>query len=294
MGKLIDLTGQRFGRLIVTGRAASNGCGHHAKWNCVCDCGNQKDVVGKDLRTGKTTSCGCYSREKIHEMFFMDVIGQRFGRLVVLKDLSPRINTSGRKRAMVLCKCDCGNEIAVMKESVTGGTTKSCGCLQKERAAEVQTVHGGASSRLYNVWAAMLRRCENSNSGDYHNYGGRGIKVCEEWHRFENFREWGLANGYDEESKRGQCTIDRIDNNAGYCPQNCRWVDTATQNNNKRSTHFLTYNGETHSITEWAKTAGINREALNARINKYKWPTEKALTIPCRKKLESGENHARV
>ena len=121
----------------------------------------------------------------------------------------------------------------------------------------------------------MIQRCENPNDKGFFRYGGRGITVCEEWaNSFEAFRDWALANGY-----RDDLTIDRIDNDGNYCPENCRWATARTQANNTRKTRFLTYKGETHSVTEWGRILGIKQSTLNMRLNKYKWSIEKALSI---------------
>ena len=124
----------------------------------------------------------------------------------------------------------------------------------------------------------MLQRCYNPNNEHYKDYGGRGIQVCDEWHNENgviNFYHWAMNNGYND-----NLTIDRIDVDGNYCPENCRWVDYKTQNNNKRNTPYIAYNGETHTPSEWADITGISMKAIYDRIIRDKWPVEKALTTP--------------
>jgi len=201
-----------------------------------------------------------------------DLTGQRFGRLVVLYD------TGERKSGNVVwhCKCDCGNEVDVISGNLASGNTTSCGCYNRERAAETHTTHGmaGKEHPVYNTWASMLQRCENPNDSKYKDYGGRGIKVCDEWHDAKVFIEWALANNWEK-----GLSIDRIDNNGNYEPSNCRWVTWKEQARNRRSNHLITFNGKTQSIAAWADETRIPYGTLKARINQYHWPIEQALSV---------------
>lgn len=171
------------------------------------------------------------------------------------------------------CKCDCGNNNIISANKLTSGKTKSCGCLKKETAKPPVIVkHGMSYSRLYQVWKDMKGRCCDLNNKRYANYGGRGIKVCDEWLTFENFCKWALSDGYSDD-----LTIDRINNDGNYEPSNCRWATKKIQANNRRTNHLLTYKGETHTLKEWAEITGINYSTLVARINRLGWSIEKIL-----------------
>jgi len=203
-----------------------------------------------------------------------DLTRQRFGRLTVLHDTGERKD----RKVVWHCRCDCGTEVDVIGRNLTGGHTRSCGCFQRERSAEVHTIHGmsrqGKRHPVYRIWAAMLTRCENPNIKQYKDYGGRGIKVCEEWHNPQVFIGWALANGWRE-----GLLIDRIDNDGNYEPDNCRWVTRKEQARNMRSNRFITFDGKTQSLAAWSDETGIPYGTLESRINKLHWPIERALSI---------------
>lgn len=134
--------------------------------------------------------------------------------------------------------------------------------------------HGACKTRLYKVWADMRQRCNNQNHVKYKSYGARGIKVCEDWNDFSCFREWALSHGYSD-----TLTLDRIDNDKGYYPNNCRWADRFIQQNNTRKNHLITYKGETKTLAQWIVCLGLTRGALNNRL-KHNWSIEEALTKP--------------
>ena len=164
-------------------------------------------------------------------MKLMDLTGQRFERLTVLK----RGENGHRGKVYWLCQCDCGSEIAVRGDHLRKGLIRSCGCLSNETRSQVHRTHGGSHTRLYRVYRTMLARCFNPKNYEYAAYGGRGIRVCDAWKEdYVAFRDWALANGYDEAAPYGECTIDRIDVNGNYEPSNCRWTTMAEQQRNKR------------------------------------------------------------
>lgn len=207
-----------------------------------------------------------------------DLTGQRFGKLVVLEH-------SGRdpKRGhMWKCRCDCGNEAIVLTKSLTSGNRKSCGCLRR-----IPKTHGKRYTKIYHIWLSMKDRCNNERCSDYRFYGGRGIFVCEEWQSFEPFDEWAMANGYED-----GLTIDRIDNNAGYSPENCRWITRKEQCYNRRSNHYIEYNGKTQTITQWAKECGLTEQVLSGRLRNG-WDIDRALHTPT-KKMNRVEYNGRL
>lgn len=159
-----------------------------------------------------------------------DLTGMRFGNLTALKE----VGRSKDRHILWECICDCGKTVIVQSNRLTGNHTKSCGCIQKDAVTKHGDCRVKQKSRLYIVLRSMIARCEHPNRKEYAYYGGRGIKVCQDWKKYESFKEWAFANGYDENADFGKCTIDRINVDGDYEPSNCRWVDMATQNRNKR------------------------------------------------------------
>lgn len=209
---------------------------------------------------------------------FKDLTGKRFGRLTVT---SRAENTkSGQTRWN--CHCDCGNEKMIMGSSLRKGMTTSCGCYRKENLLKCSVKHGKKSTRLYTVWQDMKMRCINPNNEAYKNYGGRGITVCKEWFDFENFYTWAMSSGYDENAEFGKCTLDRIDVNGNYEPDNCRWVNMKSQANNMRKNVNLKYNGEMKTLREWCETLNLSYNTIYGRLMKG-WDTRKAFETPIRK-----------
>ena len=155
------------------------------------------------------------------------LVGKRFGWLTVIAEAG----RSKDRHIRYECVCECGARKVVSGNCLISGKSRSCGCKKN-------TKHGASRlqnrERLYDVWCAMRRRCKGVNSQDYHNYGGRGIKICDEWDEYDNFRKWAYENGYKDDAPKGECTIDRIDVDGDYTPDNCRWVDASMQMFNKR------------------------------------------------------------
>lgn len=182
----------------------------------------------------------------------LDITGKKFGKLTAL-----RFAYKGKRRDHYwLFRCDCGKETVAMKSAVMSGHTKSCGCL-----GGVLT-HGLKRSRPYYIWTNMKTRCYNKNAKKYESYGGRGITVCDEWKNdFMAFYNWAIENGYND-----GLTLDRIDNNGNYCPENCRWATPAEQSRNKRNNIFITYEGETLCLSDMARLHGVKRETAKKRL----------------------------
>lgn len=199
-------------------------------------------------------------------MNFKNLLNKKFGKLTVVS-----LDHLGKGGTFWLCECECGHHKVVRGSHLTAGDVKSCGCLRKEVLDS--TTHGMSYSRLYSSWASIKKRCLLVTNKSYKSYGGRGITICDEWKEsFEAFRDWALANGYDD-----TLTIDRIDNDGNYEPSNCRWVNAKTQARNRSTNTLITFNGETRCVSEWAEMKGMSNGALLERLRKG-WSIERALT----------------
>lgn len=187
-----------------------------------------------------------------------DLTGRKFGTLEVI---GPAENI-GRRTAW-MCRCECGKVKPVTADKLKAGTTVSCGCKKNK-------THGKRRTRLYCIWKNMKQRCGNPNNTAYKDYGGRGISVCREWAEdFGAFYDWAMANGYDDDLQ-----IDRIDNDAGYSPENCRWITQAGNLANTRRNILVEIRGEKHTIAEWARISGVNERTLHHRLRAGKRPEE--------------------
>lgn len=192
----------------------------------------------------------------------INLTGRRFGKLFVVG-----LDHVQGNRTYWKVRCECGVEKAMRADVLK--SAKSCGCLSKENK---YTTHGRSRTRLYSILQNMKDRCYNPNNHAYALYGGRGITVCDEWLGecgAENFMNWALENGYDENAPRGQCTIDRIDNDKGYSPDNCRWADKDIQNYNKRCTRKIIVDGKEKTILDLHDEYGISITTLRSRYWKY-------------------------
>lgn len=230
-------------------------------------CGKEFEVLSKH-KNQIFCSKSCFGKRRRSNL-----VGKQFGKLTVIK----RVECSF-KESYYLCKCECGNEKIIRGAHLTNGKILSCGCWQRQRAAKINWKHGMTNTRLHEIHSGMLKRCYNQNSKPYKNYGARGIKVCDEWKNdFKTFYDWAMINGYQD-----NLTIDRIDVNGNYCPENCRWVNKTTQARNTRNNHFITYNNETHCLSEWAEILNISYRKLSRRFNrdKHNWTIERAFTTP--------------
>lgn len=193
-------------------------------------------------------------------------VGDRFTRLVALE-------RSGRKTPDNKCfyryfKCDCGNIKEIMEYSVYSGYTKSCGCINREISIKINTKHNMSRSRIYHIWNGINMRCLNKNEPSYKYYGGKGITLYKPWKKFINFYKWAISSGYKE-----NLTIDRINNDKGYYPENCRWATIFQQNRNK--SNLIKYNGMCAS--EASLKLGGKPSLIYGRLA-YGWTIEKAFT----------------
>ena len=310
--RIEDLTGRRFGRLVVREFYDIDKY-HRSRWLCECDCGNSKIVPRAALMNGNTSSCGCKSRE------IDDLTGMRFGKLTVIrhdhtdtKGLTywlcecdcpehnrvivsrKHLNDGGTKscgclrhddltgmqfgfltvlyldhiskgRAQWRCRCErCGGEAIVSTTSLKNGSAKSCGCYKREQLGERTRTHGLTNHPLYIIWCGMKERCSDENGVSWSYYGEKGISVCDEWkHSFQSFYDWAMENGWE-------CglTIDRINNDYGYSPWNCQWVNKIAQANNRSNNRLISYAGEVRTIAQWAMLFDINYFTLRAQINR--------------------------
>ncbi len=198
-----------------------------------------------------------------------DLSGREFGFLLVLHRSAERGN--GIKPVVKWeCQCSCGKTIAVKSDSLLSGHTKSCGCKKIK--------HGFSNKeRLYQTWKNMRRRCFDPKNSRYALYGGRGITICPEWSDYSKFREWAISNGYND-----SLTIDRIDVNGNYCPENCRWADAKTQANNVSRNHVIEYEGKRMTMSEFADFIGISYSTLQHRIERG-WDIQSIVTTPQRR-----------
>ena len=207
-------------------------------------------------------------------MKFIDLTGKRFGKFIVIERDKSLVQPSGQTKTRWKCLCECGNVKIVTGSNLKRGNVKSCGCYAKENPSH--TTHGFSKTRIYHEWKGIIARCYNPNTTRYSDYGGRGITVCDEWREdFKKFLEWSAKNGYSE-----NLTIDRIDNNKGYSPDNCRWTTRLIQANNKRNNHRITYNKETHTLSEWSRILNIDYKKLYNRLFTLNWNVERAFSTP--------------
>lgn len=195
-----------------------------------------------------------------------DLIGKKFGKLTIIK----RVENDKNDRTQYLCKCDCGKEKIIRGSSITSGNTRSCGCLSGRK--KTQELY---NTRIYKIWSNIKSRCTNPNYKRFQDYGGRGISVCKDWNKFDNFKDWAMSNGYAD-----NLTIDRIDNNGNYEPNNCRWVTQKINSHNKRNNLYFTHQNKTQCLKEWAEELNIDYILLYNRIIKRKWNFEKAIITP--------------
>ena len=261
----LDIIGSKFNSFTVVSFEYSkkNKYQFDYFYKCKCECGKEIIVSRHSLINGITKNCGCKHNLE-------SLLGKKIGKLLVVSYDDNIIRGKGRK---CICKCDCGNTYVTWDRIIRYGNRQSCGCLEAERTQGTYR-HGfcrkDKTNRLYKIWSGMKDRCYNKNNPEFCNYGGREIIVCQQWlDDFINFKDWALENGYSE-----KLTIDRIDNNGNYSPENCRWADRFMQGNNKRNCIFISYKGKTQTLAQWSRETGINRTTLKYRYSQG-YTTEK-------------------
>lgn len=197
-----------------------------------------------------------------------DLTGKKFGRLTVIRELPERKHHS----VLWLCRCECGNEVKVKSSNLNSGRSQSCGCLRVEHSIKAHQTHKKSDTKLFAVWCSMRFRCNNPNDKSYHNYGARGIRVCDEWtNSFSSFYNWALSNGYND-----GLTIDRINNDGNYEPSNCRWVSRKVQGNNSRKNRLITIDNETKTLSQWCEQLGLKYQTIEMRLYRG-WDERRAL-----------------
>lgn len=195
----------------------------------------------------------------------IEMVGNRYGRLLVIEELERYRNAAGKTERVFLCRCDCGNKKIIKMHTLRSGNAISCGCYRKEFISSAKSTHRMSGTKIYRVWRSMRRRCNASTDKAFVNYGARGITVCAEWESdFNEFYKWAISNGYNE-----GLTIERIDNNKGYSPDNCKWIPRREQNKNRRMNHYLAYGDRKKTLQEWANEIGVNRCTLRDYCKRY-------------------------
>ena len=265
-----DFKNKKYGKLTIVDKMGRE---FHEQSQVIslCECGENFTCKVSDIISGLYKSCGCDVPRL--EDCRRDITGQRFNKLTALSPLY--INKDNR--VMWRCKCDCGTICVISAKQLSNGKARSCGCYQRSLVTQRNVKHGLRNTRLYNIWFGMKRRCYEKNNLSYPQYGGRGITVCDQWlNDFGTFYEWAMTNGYESD-----LTIDRIDNSKGYSPENCRWATKKQQSNNRTCVHEFTYNGQTHTVSEWCDLYGVKYEGfIKGRYQSHPdWPIEKLLDL---------------
>lgn len=214
-----------------------------------------------------------------------DLTGMRFGKLIAVKRQVKAIGPKQQKHSFWICECDCGKTVSIRAIYLLGGNTKSCGCAMVDMVRENSTIHGMKGTRFYNTWNHMKQRMTNPNNKSYKWYGGKGLILCEKWHDFQGFYDdmYGPYLSHAQEHGEENTTIERKNNNLGYCPDNCRWatIQEQTENIERHINHYLV-NGEWLSISEISRKYQINANTLRQRLS-LGWSMERITSPPLRR-----------
>lgn len=206
-------------------------------------------------------------------MKVVEMVGKKFGRLTVTE----RAGSNHKGNATWRCICDCGNECVVCGVYLRNGTTKSCGCLWYDAIRDANSTYGEYNTRLRHIWQGIKNRCYNENELVYRYYGGKGVKIQENWKDFLTFKSWAISNGYKD-----NLTIDRINPDGDYCEENCRWVSMKEQCNNRTNNVLIESNGETKTLAQWAELSELTYKQVWHRYHYLGWDIQKALYTPIR------------
>lgn len=231
------------------------------RFECLCKCGNYTYVLADNLKRRANITCGHCGRANYE---YEIIPGAKYGKLTILKEIQSKKDYLSRRVRMVECKCECGNTHITSFRNLRYGICRSCGCLSKETVIKRSTKHGLSHKHpLYGVWKGIKERCKCQTNRAYSDYGGRGITVCEQWDKnFKEFFDWSLANGWKE-----GLSIDRIDNNKGYNPENCRFVNSVIQARNKRNNHPVVHDGkEWHCLSQFCEDMGLDYKIVQQRL----------------------------
>lgn len=267
MARMIDLTGEKIGKLSVIKYCGKNERGDNL-WKVKCECGNERIMTSSNLSHAK--SCGCLHPKE-------DLTGMKFGRWTVAKRVESKIINGRKNHRRYLCICECGTEKILPAYSLKHGLSKSCGCLRKDNL----TTHNMSNTRLFEIWSEIKYRCKNNTHETYKTYEKKGIKMCQEWESdFMNFYRWAVENGYVDD-----LTIDRIDNNKGYYPENCRWVTNKVQMNNQDRSVRILYKNEWLPISKVAELEKKPYMTIYSRIRRGRYP---------KRRLYETENENRI
>lgn len=250
--RIKDITGEKFGKLIVLRKHGyTNGKRKSILWLCKCDCGNEVLRTSSHLKQNYVSTCG-----KCNLINDSDYIGKKFGYWTIIDSATGK----DRKKAY-LCECKCGKRKIVYLDTLKQGTSKSCGCFHREEMKQRQTTHGKTGQRIIRIYYDMKSRCYDEKNKRFSDYGGRGIKICDEWkNNPARFVEWSNENGYAD-----GLSIDRIDNDGDYEPSNCRWITLKQQAQNRRSCVMFTFFGVTKNLKQWCECIGENYKKMYAR-----------------------------